>query len=399
MVFPVGFYQTVRTNERGGVLLGYHKINTTAYHPQTDGLVERYNRTLTSMLAKTVSKSGPEWEEQLSYALFTYPASQQASTQKSPFYLFYGRDPRLPVPNALSPQQAPTIVNLQEYGIQLHAKMSSAWELACKCVVQAHQRQKTHYDPKSTVVPFRASERVFLYKPVEKTGEARKLARLFHGPYRVIQLDKNTATIRHVDRPEKDPLLVSIDRLRCCPTEIGLEFWPPDKSRKKSTRGSSSVEVPTLSDDGPLLAQSDTEPLPMPAEPRHGDSVTDEVEVRQPEEPCLEPEESTPDATSSDRLSTIAQPDVTSGLNDIAGPSQREHVQDSMKWSGRIRTRRGPPQRYVSTVHGAVATLTMKKDHLVLEYKECDQRGVYDISKISPMIIAIEDDWPQQGEM
>ena len=321
MVFPVGFYQTVRTNERGGVLMGYHKINTTAYHPQTDGLVERYNRTLTSMLAKTVSKSGPEWEEQLSYALFTYRASQQASTQKSPFYLFYGWDPRLPVPNALSPQQAPTIVNLQEYGIQLHAKMSSAWELACKCVVQAHQRQKTHYDPKSTVVPFRASERVFLYKPVEKTGEARKLARLFHGPYRVIQLDKNTATIRHVDRPEKDPLLVSIDRLRCCPTE------------------------------------------------------------------------------SSDRLSTIAQPDVTGGLNDIAGPSQREHVQDSMKWSGRIRTRRGPPQRYVSTVHGAVATLTMKKDHLVLEYKEWDQRGVYDISKISPTIIAIEDDWPQQGEM
>ena len=33
-------------------LLGIHRVNTTAYHPQTDGLVERFNRTLIDMLAK-----------------------------------------------------------------------------------------------------------------------------------------------------------------------------------------------------------------------------------------------------------------------------------------------------------------------------------------------------------
>jgi hypothetical protein len=42
------------------VLLGFHKVNTTAYHPQTDGLVEHYNRTLTAMLTKTVEKGGQE---------------------------------------------------------------------------------------------------------------------------------------------------------------------------------------------------------------------------------------------------------------------------------------------------------------------------------------------------
>ena len=44
-------------------LLGYKKLNTTAYHPQTDGLVERFNRTLTSMLAKTVDRGGKEWNQ------------------------------------------------------------------------------------------------------------------------------------------------------------------------------------------------------------------------------------------------------------------------------------------------------------------------------------------------
>ena len=43
-------------------LLGIKKVNTTAYHPQTDGLVERFDRTLISMLAKTVQKQGRDWE-------------------------------------------------------------------------------------------------------------------------------------------------------------------------------------------------------------------------------------------------------------------------------------------------------------------------------------------------
>ena len=46
-------------------LLGFHKVNTTAYHPQTDGLVERFNRTLTAMLAKTVETGGKDCDEHL----------------------------------------------------------------------------------------------------------------------------------------------------------------------------------------------------------------------------------------------------------------------------------------------------------------------------------------------
>ena len=73
-------------------LLGFHKVNTTAYHPQTDGLVERFNRTLTTMLAKTVERGGRDWDKHIPYVLFAYPASQQESTQESPFFLLYGRE-------------------------------------------------------------------------------------------------------------------------------------------------------------------------------------------------------------------------------------------------------------------------------------------------------------------
>ena len=83
-------------------VMGIHKVNTTAYHPQTDGLVERFNRTLIDMLGKTVEKSGRDWDRHLSYVLYAYRAGRQESTQESPFFLLYGRDPQLPVPSSPS---------------------------------------------------------------------------------------------------------------------------------------------------------------------------------------------------------------------------------------------------------------------------------------------------------
>jgi len=54
--------------------LGLKKMNTTAYHPQTDGLVDRFNQTLTNVLAKKVSHNGKDWDIQLPYVLFAYRA-------------------------------------------------------------------------------------------------------------------------------------------------------------------------------------------------------------------------------------------------------------------------------------------------------------------------------------
>ena len=47
-------------------------IRTTPYHPQTDGVVERFNGTLKSMLRKFVSRSQKDWDEYLPYLLFAY---------------------------------------------------------------------------------------------------------------------------------------------------------------------------------------------------------------------------------------------------------------------------------------------------------------------------------------
>ena len=65
--------------------LGIKGIRTTPYHPQTDGLVERFNQTLKQMLRKFVSDTGRDWDKWLPFVLFAYREVPQASTGFSPF--------------------------------------------------------------------------------------------------------------------------------------------------------------------------------------------------------------------------------------------------------------------------------------------------------------------------
>ena len=83
-------------------LLGIHQTNTTAYHPQTDSLVEWFHHTRITMLAKIAKKGGHDWDKYLPYILFVYHASEQQSTWESPFFLLYGREP---TKQALTPKQ------------------------------------------------------------------------------------------------------------------------------------------------------------------------------------------------------------------------------------------------------------------------------------------------------
>ena len=67
------------------------------YHPQCDGLIERYNRTLLDMLA-IASKGNPnDWEKFVRPLCFAYNTSIQASTGYTPYYLMYGHEARLPI--------------------------------------------------------------------------------------------------------------------------------------------------------------------------------------------------------------------------------------------------------------------------------------------------------------
>uniref|UniRef100_A0A9J7X964 Gypsy retrotransposon integrase-like protein 1 n=1 Tax=Cyprinus carpio carpio TaxID=630221 RepID=A0A9J7X964_CYPCA len=75
-------------------LLKVKQLQTTVYHPQTDGLVERFNKTLKQMLRRVAADDRRDWDQMLPYVLFGIREVPQASTGFTPFELLFGRQPR-----------------------------------------------------------------------------------------------------------------------------------------------------------------------------------------------------------------------------------------------------------------------------------------------------------------
>ena len=74
-------------------LVSSKKLQTTTYRPQTDGLVERFNKTIVQCLSAYVNEHKKDWDEWIPYILSAYRTSIHESTGFTPFELVYNRDP------------------------------------------------------------------------------------------------------------------------------------------------------------------------------------------------------------------------------------------------------------------------------------------------------------------
>ena len=73
------------------------KTRTTAFHPQSNSVIERMNRTLLNMLAKCIDEDQKNWSVKLPYRLMAYRSSVHESTGFSPHYLVFGQEISLPL--------------------------------------------------------------------------------------------------------------------------------------------------------------------------------------------------------------------------------------------------------------------------------------------------------------
>ena len=78
-------------------IAGVKKVHTTPYHPQGNGQCERFNSTLCNMLGTLSEEEKSDWKSYLGCMTHAYNCTKHASTTYSPYYLMFGRHPRLPI--------------------------------------------------------------------------------------------------------------------------------------------------------------------------------------------------------------------------------------------------------------------------------------------------------------
>ena len=230
-------------------LFDVKKLNTSGYHPQTNGLCERFNSTLIQMLAKTGERYGHDWDKHLPYVLYAYRSSVQESTKESPFFLLYGRDPSLPTLGALSREHTPYMVDMDDYKTELTTGLNSAWKLAQENISVAQGRQKRTYDHTAKEPTLEVGQRVMVHMPSELQGKTWKFARRFHGPFRIVSLTPTNAEVRLIDEPKSVPIFVPLSRVRACYEELPDVFWKgssPHKYTPKQQK-STTIQPPTTS--------------------------------------------------------------------------------------------------------------------------------------------------------
>ena len=128
---------------------------STAYHPQTDGLTERVNRTVEQMLRNFVNERADDWDKHLAAAQFTINSSQQASIRKTPFQLLYGWNPRTP---AALLQNNDTVMPEVNNFLNIRA----ADLTAAKRNMEAQKRQAKHPDSSRRDGEFRVGDAVLV---------------------------------------------------------------------------------------------------------------------------------------------------------------------------------------------------------------------------------------------
>ena len=174
-------------------LLKLKHLTTTAYHPQTNGALEKSHNTLKEYLRSFTDIDRNNWDEMCHYAIFVYNTTPHCSTNYTPHELVYGR-PAL-IPTAIRKEPEP-VYNFDDYVTELKARLRLAHAIARGNLLKKKEATKQQYDKRINSVDLKLGDLVW----VKNEARRNKQDPIWLGPYKIIRKDSPTNVTIQMNR-------------------------------------------------------------------------------------------------------------------------------------------------------------------------------------------------------
>ena len=204
-------------------LLGTVKTKTTPYHPRSDGLVERFNRTLLAMLAMFVSQEHDNWDDLLPFMMLAYNTTVHTTTGFTPYRLVFGEECNLPgnlVHRELRADPPPG--DPGTYASWVQQALYESYDEVRAQQQRATHRQKRNYDSKAVARAFPIGCWTLRYYPPARKN---KLCSPWIGPYKIVRAPMEWVVGIQIDADARI-VYVHMDDLKRCATPDPEPTWP-----------------------------------------------------------------------------------------------------------------------------------------------------------------------------
>ena len=193
-------------------ILGIKKTRSTPLRPQSNGQVERFNRTLGAQLSIYSGEQPKLWDRHQPFVLGAYRAAQHDTTGMTPNYLMFGREVRLPLPVVTGNPNERSGTNAEDYATEMKLRFERAFEITRRCLKKAAELRKKRYDVGSTENRLSVGQSVWLFDPQKSERQFTKLRSAWKKGW-VVTHKIDDVIFRIQSGPNDSPRVVHSDRL------------------------------------------------------------------------------------------------------------------------------------------------------------------------------------------
>ena len=251
-------------------IIGIEQSRTTPYHPQSNGACERMNETLLRMLRALPESTKSRWPQYLNQLVHAYNCMQHCSTGYSPFYLMYGREPKLPIDLLLTIRENKTDgANYKKYVEEYKHGMEEAFTIARANSSKRKEADRKRWNARPLLSTLRVGDRVLVQNKQRREGPSKLVCHWEQNIHKVTKVMDENNVVYSVKREDGKGRHRVLHRNMLLPVgnefEIATTVQPQSMERKvnKDTIHKAVPDVPeevpesdSDSDEGPTFFPS-----------------------------------------------------------------------------------------------------------------------------------------------